>query len=205
MKSLLIALCLICGTPYAKMNIETDSSGLPLLTQFSEEGFVDCVFRIESLTQTNQSYKFHLSSSHKSTVVGFDVEVVKNIQGGFDTDMKLIKEHVYYQGVKFFRSGPDSDRLLNELGTLYGLHLKKLTMVESESYTAISLQQGRLNMEEVPVKIKIFGRDKETDSEDDYNESFFNLDLKNGFVYWNEKDPDYREALIRGLSNDRMA
>lgn len=182
------------------MNIETDSTGVPLLTQFSEDGFVDCVFRIDNLTQTNQSYKFHLSSSHNGAVVGFDVEVIKNIQGGFDTDMKLIKEHVYHQGVKFFRSGPDSDRLLNELSTLYCLHPKKLTMVESESYTAISLLQGHLNMEEAPVKIKIFGRDKEADSEDDYNESFFNIDLKNGFVYWNEKDPAYRQALIRGLS-----
>jgi len=183
------------------MNIETDSNGRPLLTQFSEEGFVDCVFRIENLTQTKQSYKFHLSSSHNGVVVGFNVEVVKNIQGGFNADMNLIKEHVYYQGVKFFRSGPESDRLLNELAALYGLPPKNLTMLQSESYTALALQQGQLNMAEEPVKIKIFGRDKETDNEDeDYNESFFNLDLKNGLVYWNEKDEGYRASLIKGLS-----
>ena len=201
MKKLLIALLLICGTSYAKMNIETDSSGRPLLTQFSEEGFIDCVFRIENLTQTKQSYKFHLSSSHNGAIVGFNVEVVKNIHGGFNSDMNLIKEHVYYQGIKFFRSGPESDLLLNELAALYGLPPKKRTMLPSESYTAISLQQGQLNMAKETVKIKIFGRDKETDNLDkDYNESFFNLDLKNGLVYWNEKDPDYRESLINGLS-----
>lgn len=200
MKKLLFVLLLVCGTSYAQMTIKTDSNGRPLMTQFSEEGFVDCVFRIENLTQTAQSYKFHLSSSHNGSVLGFDVEVVKDIQGGFGADMKLIKEHVYHQGVKFFRSGPESDRLLDELSALYGAAPQKRAMRPSESYTAIALQQGQLNMAEEAIKIKIFGRDKETDREDDYNESFFNLDLKNGFVFWNEKDPEYRRSLIEGLS-----
>jgi len=34
----------------------------------------------------------------------------------------------------------------------------------------------------------------------EYFESFFNRDLASGFVFWNEKDPDYRTPLIRGLS-----
>jgi hypothetical protein len=133
-------------------------------------------------------------------VLGFDVEVVKNIQGGFNADMELVKEHVYHQGVKFFRSGPESDRLLAELAALYGMAPQKRTMRQLEPYTAIALHQGRLNMAEETIKIKIFGRDKDTDGEDDYNESFFNLDLQNGFVFWNEKDPDYRESLVEGLS-----
>lgn len=52
-----------------------------------------------------------------------------------------------------------------------------------------------------PVKIKLFGNDRETDSEDDYYESFFNLDLPNGLVFWNEKDQEYREPLVRSLSS----
>lgn len=56
-------------------------------------------------------------------------------------------------------------------------------------------------MKSEPVKIKIFGNDSDNSFENDYYESFFNLDLKNGLVFWNEKDQDYREALIRSLSH----
>ena len=51
-----------------------------------------------------------------------------------------------------------------------------------------------------PVKLKLFGRDRPSDQEDDYYESFFNLDLKNMFVFWNEKDQEYRAPLLRALS-----
>lgn len=185
--------------------METDSVGRPLLTQFSEEGFVDCVFRIENLAETPRTYRFHLGASHEGAELGFDVEVVKNIQGGLDGDMKLLEEHVYRKGVTFYRSGPDSDRLLYRLAALYQLDPVDRTMQQSEPYTAIALHQGPLDMANEPVKLKIFGRDKDTDSEDEYNESFFNLDLSNGFVYWNEKDPDYREPLITALSKPNGA
>jgi hypothetical protein len=49
------------------------------------------------------------------------------------------------------------------------------------------------------VRIKLFGRDTEAFSEDDYYESFFNVDFPGGFVYWNEKDPEYRAPLVAAL------
>jgi hypothetical protein len=48
--------------------------------------------------------------------------------------------------------------------------------------------------------MKLFGRDDEPFIEDDYYESFFNVDLANGLVYWNEKDQEYREPLLRALA-----
>lgn len=69
-----------------------------------------------------------------------------------------------------------------------------------ETFTAIALHQEPLEMEQQLVKIKIFGRDGDPFDEQAYYESFFNLDLKEGFVFWNEKDPDYRKPLIQGLS-----
>ena len=56
------------------------------------------------------------------------------------------------------------------------------------------------DMTQQPVKLKIFGNDQATDEEEDYYESFFNLDLPNGLVFWNEKDQEYREPLVRSLS-----
>ena len=183
--------------------MKMDSHGRPFLTQFSEDGFIDCVFSIVDLTETKTSYQFYMTSSFNGGIVGLNAEVVKGIQGGFDDEMDLIQEHVYSAGVILSRSGDESDNLLNILSQLYQLSItQKYTMRQLEPFTAIALHQGCLNMREEQIKIKIFGRDDEEkyDLDKDYYESFFNLDLKNGFVYWNEKDESYRESLINGLS-----
>jgi hypothetical protein len=73
-------------------------------------------------------------------------------------------------------------------------------MRASESFTALALHQGELDLFSEPVRIKLFGCDQEPFVEDDYFESFFNVDLPNSLVSWNEKDADYRVPLIRGLS-----
>ncbi|MBJ8440888.1 hypothetical protein [Acinetobacter junii] len=189
-------------------NMKMDLEGRPYLTQYSDDGFIDCVFRIMNLTETKTSYKFHMTSSFNGEILGLNAEVIKSMEGGLDNDMHLIQEHVYRAGVILFRSGIESDNLLNSLSHLYQLPFKKQhKMREVESFTAIALHQGNLNMREEQVRIKIFGRDDEEqyDLDKDYNESFFNLDLKNGFVYWNEKDESYRESLINGLSEENCS
>lgn len=189
-------------------NMKMDLEGRPYLTQYSDDGFIDCVFRIMNLTETKTSYKFHMTSSFNGEILGLNAEVIKSMEGGLDNDMHLIQEHVYRAGVILFRSGIESDNLLNSLSHLYQLPFKKQhKMREVESFTAIALHQGNLNMREEQVRIKIFGRDDEEqyDLDQDYNESFFNLDLKNGFVYWNEKDESYRESLINGLSEENCS
>jgi hypothetical protein len=198
---LLVSLWLICGVVNAAPQMKTDNRGNPILTQYSEEGFVDCVFKITDLVETAASYRFRMVATHEGEPVGIEVAVVKGIQAGMDADMALIQDHVYRQGVIFTRTGPESDRLINVLSAMYGKETDRVQMVPSESFTVIALHQGAIDMRLEPVKLKLFGRDKPIDGEDDYYESFFNLDLKSGFVFWNEKDQDYRAPLIRALSN----
>lgn len=181
--------------------LKTDSTGNPLLTQYSEEGFVDCVFRITELVESETNYRLQLRASFEGEIVGMTVLVVKNIQGGFDPDMKLRSAHVYRQGVSFLRSGPESDRLASVLAKLYGNGSTKRRMVENEHFTAIALHQGALDMSQQAVKLKLFGRDSEPFDEDAYYESFFNLDLKAGLASWNEKDMDYRKPLVNALTH----
>jgi len=183
-----------------EMPVQCDQDGYPLLDQFSADGFVDCTFRITRALAPGDVYRLHLSASHKGEVVGVDVVVVKGIRGGFDADMGLIREHVYRSGVRFIRSGPESDRLLTVLAELYGFGAEPRCMVAEATFTAIALHQDNVDLKTDETKIKLFGRDADSDLEDDYFESFFNLDLKGGFVFWNEKDPDYRAPLLRGLS-----
>ena len=180
--------------------MQTDRQGNPILSQDSEEGFVDCVFRITDLVETPSSYRFRMHASHDGEAVGMEVTVVKGIQAGLDADAALIQEHVYHKGVVFTRTGPESDRLLRALSGLYRHGKHPVRMVAFASFTAIALHQGAINMRTEPIKLKLFGRDGPSDGEDDYYESFFNLDLKQGFVFWNEKDQEYRAPLLRGLS-----
>lgn len=182
------------------MELSVNENGLPILDQFSEEGFIDCVLKIVDLEEGEDSYKFNLRASYNGADLGFRVEVVKGIKGGFDSEMSLIQEHVYKKGVKFFRTGIESDTLLKILASLYGMDEASLEMTNEETFTGIALHQGEIDMASEPIKIKIFGKDQDEDLEENYYESFFNLDLKNGFVFWNEKDQEYREPLIRGLS-----
>lgn len=182
------------------MELRVNESGLPILDQFSEEGFIDCVLKIVDLEEAKGSYKFNLRASYSGDDLGFGVEIVKGIKGGFDSEMSLIQENVYKKGIKFFRSGPESDSLLKVLACLYGINEVSGQMTNEETFTAIALHQGEIDMASEAIKIKIFGKDQDEDLEENYYESFFNLDLKNGYVFWNEKDQDYREPLIRGLS-----
>lgn len=197
---ILVLLLLVCGIADAAPQMKFDSHGNPIIGQYSEEGFVDCVFKIVDLAETDVGYQFRLVGSYKGETVGMGVVVVKGIQAGMDAKMDLIKDHVYKKGVVFSRTGPESDRLINALSVMYGAGERHGQMVETETFTAIALHAGPIDMTKESIKLKLFGRDEATDSEDDYYESFFNLDLKNKLVFWNEKDQDYRKPLLRGLS-----
>jgi hypothetical protein len=185
--------------------MQFDANGLPILDQFSEEGFVDLIFRITDFKDDDQRYRFHLTASHDGNEVGFNVEMLKGIQGGIREDeneeLQLVQEHVYSEGVEFFRSGVDSDALVSVMADLYGLASDDLQMIESHTFTAIALHEGTLDFDSEFVNIKLFANDKEECPEEDYFECFFNVDFANELAYWNEKDQDYREPLIRGLAS----
>lgn len=180
--------------------IALDEHGEPLLDQFSADGFVDCTFRIAELSSDAKTHTLSLTASHRGLRVGFRAAVVRGLQAGFDADMELIPAHVYRRAVRFERTGPESDALLMALAELYGVNDRPGRMAEVTSFTGIVLHQGDVDLEVEPIKIKLFGGDGEPFEEEAYFESFFNLDFRAGYVYWNEKDTSYRESLLRGLA-----
>lgn len=182
------------------MSIATDKSGNPILEQYSEEGFVDCIFKVSDLVESSEFFNFHLAASSDGVILGMDVAIRMDIKAGFDTEMNIVKDHVYHEGVTFIRSGPESDRLIARIASLYGLPHAGDGMISKESFTAIALHEGEISLRTGAVKIKLFGRDGEPFDQTAYYESFFNIDLVNGFVAWNEKDQEYRQPLINGLT-----
>lgn len=180
--------------------MKIDNFGNPVLNQYSEEGFVDCVFRVAERNDTPTHYVLKLRAVYKGEIVGFTAKIVRNIQAGLDSNANLINDHIYRNGVVFSRSGVESDRLISVLASLYDGKDARLKMKQQESFTAIALHQGEFDMKNQAVKLKLFGRDAEPIDDSKYNESFFNIDLKTGLVFWNEKDQEYRFPLIRALA-----
>ena len=185
------------------MSLEVNGEDLPLIDQLSEEGFVDLTFRILDLTDNENHYSLKLRAFKDDETFRFAVNLVKGIQGGFDDEVELIQEQVHSSGVIFFHSGDESDRMINFLARAYGSDTPPKGMVKEESFTAIALHQGELDFKNECIKLKLFGRDEEPFEEDDYYESFFNVDLANKLVFWNEKDSDYREPLLRALGDSQ--
>ena len=181
------------------MNLELGCDDYPILDQFSEEGFVNLTFEILDLVEDSEFYRFNLAASFDDEVVGMGVVVRKGIKAGFDANMDQDWEHVYRGGVRFFRAGDRSDRLVAAIGRLYEDPKSGWRMVNEEGFTAVALHQGQIDMATQAVMIKIFGRDAEPIDEECYYESFFNIDLPNRLAFWNEKDIDYRTALMHGI------
>lgn len=182
-------------------SLQIDKNGIPLLDQFSEEGFVDCVLKICGLREDSTHYHFHMAASKDGVLLGVDVRVVKEIGPGFDENMNLNPEHVYREGVVFTRSGPESDRLLVALASLYESSPAPKQMKSQEAFTAIALHKDWIPLTTQPIKLKLFGNDDKADNENAYYESFFNLHLSAGLVFWNEKDQEYRRPLLNSLSS----
>lgn len=184
------------------MQLTVDKKGLPILDQFSEEGFIDCVLKIANLRVEEKWLHFHMAASFEDQPVGVDVTLIRGIRSGFNEEMELNQENVYRQGVCFSRSGPESDRLIAAIAKLYGVGVEVVKMVDRETYTAVALHQGDIDAETQPVKIKLFGNDTEAEDKSKYYESFFNLDLQYGLVFWNEKDQEYRYPLVNSLAKN---
>ena len=176
-----------------------DKDGLPILTQNSEEGFVDCIFKVSGLKSDNDHYYFNLLASHDEEPVGLAVKLLKSVGPGFDADMNLIQDHIYGPGVIFRSLGAISDRLVSALARLYGQDHAELRMVQEEAFTVLALQQAETDFQVHGVKLKLFGKDQGEFDGTKYYESFFNVDFPDGYASWNEKDPSYRVQLINGI------
>jgi hypothetical protein len=182
------------------MQLKINERGLPLLEQFSEDGFVDCVFQIQKFQSEPDRFCFHIAASFNGEDVGVDIQLIKGIKAFFNENMESNPDYIYSDGVKFLRSGTDSDKLLAAIAFLYKLEIPVDQMMEINSFTMISLHQEEFDIELERVNLKLFGNDSESDNANTYYECYFNVDLANGLVFWNEKDLGYREPLIRSLS-----
>jgi len=163
---------------------------LPEITSESEEGFHDLVF---ALVAGSDERTLRVTGKHKGTVVGFEVRLGQAWKEGKLGDLNLTT----YQGTVALTSvGRESDELARVIDKLYDTKLAPRGLNAQTTFTALSLEGNPTRLKAGPVKLKLFFESKD---EHRYAEVFLNIDFANGRVHLNEKDPDYRKALVLAL------
>jgi hypothetical protein len=185
-----------------------DAAGVPLLIQSDEDGFIDCIFKMENIKRIGDFLHFDMKAIFQGESVGLNAQVFCGIGPGLrinnNGDMAISEGGVYRPAVVLRTLGTLSDRFLNAYLSLCGLASDQpLVFVDEFSLAGIALHQEDIDILAMPVKIKLFGNDADGDNLKRYFESYYNLDVPNGYICWNEKDPGYRVALVSSLSEQQ--
>jgi hypothetical protein len=173
----------------------TQQASPPEITSEAEEGFHDLVFAIEDHNELpDGSQKIIASGIHKGKRVSLEIRLGPGWRpGSLGSDIPLRT----YQGTVSFRStGAESDLLLSVMDELYGTKQAPKGMKKATQFTAISLGGDPRHLANELTKIKLFF---ESNKEDQEAELFLNIDLKKRKLYLNEKDEEYRAAVVRAL------
>jgi hypothetical protein len=171
---------------------------LPEITSQSEGGFHDLTFSIRhSEKMPDGSQALHAFGLHHGRELGLIVILgPKWPKASLSSNMPFSA----YQGLVTYRSiGAKSDTLIQIMDELYGTALHPKAMRKETKFTGISLEGQPANLERGITKIKLFN---ETDVEDQEAELFTDIDLQHALLQINEKDPDYRKAVIHALRAD---
>ena len=168
---------------------------LPEITSMSEEeGLIDLVFAIaESKSNADGSSSFHAQGLHRGGKVGLRVFLRPSWkEGTLGPRMTTFQGEVLYES-----TGEESDRFVQVLGELYQSSVCPKMMRKGQiPFTAITLGGNPHDLSLAPVKIKLFF---ESEAEDQYAEIYTNIDAKKSRLEIMEKDPDYRESVMRAI------
>ena len=196
MKASVLSLVIIAGLLFMSgCSRGSMQSRLPEITSESEEGFYDLVLGIEDHKKLpDGSQRILASGMYKGKKVSLEIELGGEWHAGsLDDDVPLT---IYRGDVSYHSVGAESDLLLRAIDELYGTKQAPKAMNKATEFTAISLGGDPRDLAKEPVKIKLFF---ESNSDDQYAELFTNIDLKARKVHINEKDEEYRTAIVRAL------
>ncbi len=101
------------------------------------------------------------------------------------------------EGIIFESTGSASNAFFNVLAMKYGLTQQNLTIKNKQLFTCANLNKKPIDYKKGMAKFKIFLEDDTDDAE-----LFVTFDFKNSTISLSEKDPVYRQSLIRLMSSN---
>jgi hypothetical protein len=162
---------LTLGTLLMVWSIFSGAKDYPAAVLGTEDGFVDLTLSISKYEkQKNGIARFLIKNTLDGKRIGFVIEL-----------------HPTWKAQK-----------IENVDALYGLPTTNLTFLTRVNAQVVGLANDPANIENQPIKMKFF---LNSDGPDElYSEVFVNVDLKRRVLEFNEKDPEFRGALVKSLS-----
>ncbi len=166
------------------------------ITNDDDEGFADFSFDIIKIKKKLVGgIILECAACDEGKNVGFCLEIKSNMRGIVNNDFRTFR--AYPKGMKLTYQNGLSNDFMSSVSRLYGFGIANLKLKESEFLECGAISGNPVNLRREEVQFKCF---LETNDESKYAEFYINIDLPNKKLYLKEKDPDYRENIIRNLS-----
>jgi len=133
----------------------------------------------------------------RTTIEGQQVGLTVDLHPDWKPDLLNAMIPVFWGKVSFYSIGPESDSLVRALARGYGRAAPAARMAPVIHFRALALKGDPADAAQQPIRMKLFHL---ADDPKDYAEVYTNLDVKNGRGELHEKDPGYREPLLRALT-----
>jgi hypothetical protein len=177
-------------------SIFSGAKDYPAAVLGTEDGFVDLTLSISKYEkQKNGIARFLIKNTLDGKRIGFVIELHPTWKA---QKIENVDAYFYWGSAEILSTGEDSDAFLTVLSKLYGLPTTNLTFLTRVNAQVVGLANDPANIENQPIKMKFF---LNSDGPDElYSEVFVNVDLKRRVLEFNEKDPEFRGALVKSLS-----
>lgn len=165
-----------------------------------QEGWNDIFLKIVKDQKTDSSHIYTVKGLYKKQTVGLQIEVNSNIGAGILDGKPDVNSGTARQSVHIRSSGAESDAFVKALAELYGQPTVKAFRQQPLSVTVFSLNETPVNLDKSGYyKLKLF---LEEYDENLYSEVFLNINTEQKEIEINEKDWEYRRAIVELLSNN---
>jgi len=164
----------------------------------SEEGFNDLIFNItDKQLDKNNNWVLIAKGQYKSTVVGLKIKIKNGLNPGL-INGKPDQSGMTKNAGELISNGLESDNFIKIVSGLYGFKSDKKFSKKNISFDCFSLNSLVGYLDKGDFKFKLFLDSQNINGL--YSELFLNINLSTGLIELNEKDPGYRENIIKILT-----
>ncbi len=172
-----------------KVSVATESL-VQLDNVLSNEGFINLPLNIVEQRHQDGYVLYTIQAMSKNDLL----ELIVGLKEGVPAGDGAPENKFLVDGIIFESTGPKSDQLLTTLAQKYQLNSGKLIMKDRQVFTCTNLNKTPVDYQSGTPKFKIFLKNRRETAE-----LYINFDFKNSIISLNEKDPQYRTALINLL------
>lgn len=194
-----LAVAILSGCPRREQipRVRQTPRPLPEITAATESpDFVDLAFAIQAVQDRPAETAITAAGLHGGKRVGLRVIVAKGMNPGV-TKNSIDRTAFRVGGVRLESTGAESDNFVVALAKLYQV-APRSRMRPVVDFVAFPLQGTPSRIATEHLNLKVF-HDPD-DKAGEYCELYVHVDIPNGAVRLDEKDPGYRKAVVKAFA-----